>query len=327
MNELEFYQNIFILCLDETNTTSDNLSKFNNNNKILKKSVTTIAKRRWKILAKALCHQVHSSEKSLSEDYLASVRRFTCFNLFQITPLILKANENWMIYRAVINELEYSLIVHEVNQKFTPEDLIGFNNTGNICIWPSEECLAYYILCNLKLFSNRRILELGGGMSCLAGLLIAKYAHAKYVHLSDGNKLSIQNAKEILSRNASNITASTVCSVLKWENIDVVNDNDQYDCVISADCLFFDGARKALINALWNCMKLNGFALIMAPCRGDTLNDFIQCAEQKGFKCIVKRCYNNVIWQKHLDLSDTKIYNENIHYPVLIEVTKLLSTK
>lgn len=301
-------------------SAGDDLTKINNN-RASKKFATSIAKRRWKILAKALYHPMQPADKTLADDYLASVRRFTTFSLFHKSGVISKPSENWCVYQTSINDRDYSLTVHETAQKFTPADLIGFNNTGNVCIWPSEECLAYFVLCNLSLFENRRVLELGGGMSCLAGMFLAKYGHAQFVHLTDGNRLCIQNASEILARNMVSLTAtSAMCSLLKWEN--VIDDNDQYDCILSADCLFFDGARLSLINALWHRMKTTGFGLILAPCRGNTLNDFVQCAEQKGFKCNVIKCYNNVIWQSHLNLLNTNIYNENIHYPVLVELRK-----
>lgn len=317
--------------------------------KTSKKSVTSIAKRRWKILAKALCHHqnsfdecenendsppIHSAtnqiDLTVSDDYLASVRRFTCFSLFQRNPFIVRlanedtqSSENWFIYRTNIDDRDYSLVIHELCQKFTPEDLIGFNNTGNVCIWPSEEALAFYILHHLPAFHERRVLELGGGMTCLAGLLIAKYTKANFVHLTDGNDLSVQNANQTLSQNTINLTEKVMCSVLKWENVDNIKDDAQYDCIISADCLFFDSARLSFINALWQYMKPTGFGLIMAPCRGDTLNIFLQQAKQRGFHCKLRKCYNRVIWQKHLDLLDTSVYDENIHYPILIEVTKL----
>lgn len=320
----------------------------NNNNKTPKKSVTSIAKRRWKILAKALCHGSNSFDESenennspfqlatnqnnrtASDDYLASVRRFTCFSLFQRNSFIVRryvnediqSAENWFVYRTNVDSQEYSLIVHELSQKFTPEDLIGFNNTGNICVWPSEEVLAYYILHHLPAFSQLRVLELGGGMTCLAGLLIAKYTQAEFVHLTDGNDLAIQNASEMLTQNTIN-SANVVCSVLKWETVDDVQDDAQYDCIISADCLFFDSARTSFVNALWLFMKPTGFGLIMAPNRGSTLNIFLRQAKQKGFHCQVRKCYNRIIWQKHLELLDTSVYDEDIHYPVLIEVTKL----
>lgn len=320
----------------------------NNNSKTPKKSVTSIAKRRWKILAKALCHGSNSYDESetennspiqlatnqsnliASDDYLASVRRFTCFSLFQRNSFIVRryvnediqSAENWFVYRTNVDSQEYSLVVHELSQKFTPENLIGFNNTGNICIWPSEEALAFYILHHLPAFHQRRVLELGGGMTCLASLLIAKYTKADFVHLTDGNDLSCANANEMLAQNIIN-SANVMCSVLKWETVVDVQDDAQYDCIISADCLFFDSARTSFVNALWLFMKPTGFGLIMAPNRGNTLNIFLRQATQKGFHCQVRKYYNRIIWQKHLELLDTSVYDEDIHYPVLIEVTKL----
>lgn len=313
--------------------------------------VTSIAKRRWKILAKALCNRSNSSSfdefetenssspakptmttttmmtnqtnLTVSDDYLASVRRFTCFSLFQRNPFIVRNGENWFVYQTNVEDREYSIVIRELCQKFTPEELMGFNNTGNVCLWPSEEALAYHILHHLPAFHQLRVLELGGGMTCLAGLLIAKYTQATFIHLTDGNDLSIQNANETLSQNTINLMEKVICSVLKWENIDNVHEDAQYDCIISADCLFFDSARSSFINALWLFMKPTGFGLIMAPCRGDTLNIFLQQATQKGFNCQLRKCYNRTIWQKHLELLDTSVYDENIHYPILIEVTKL----
>lgn len=320
------------------------LDKPNENHcKTSKKSVTSIAKRRWKILAKALCHNPSDELSpeisahncltahqtcSASDDYLASVRRFTCFSLFQRTPFIVpfddvQSTENWFSYRTQIDDREYSLVIHEICPKFTPENLIGFNNTGNICIWPSEEALAYYVLHHLPAFRQLRVLELGGGMTCLAGLLIAKYSQTNFVHLTDGNHLSIENANHTLSQNTINATEKVLCSVLKWEDVQSVQDDAQYDCILSADCLFFDSDRSSFINALWLFMKPTGCGLIMAPRRGDTLNTFLQQAAQKGFSCQVRQYYNRTIWQKHLELVETSVYDEDIHYPILIEVTKL----
>lgn len=55
-------------------------------------------------------------------------------------------------------------------------NLKGFDQTGRICIWPSEQILTYWALRNRSLFEGKRVLEIGGGFHCLAGLSIAKYS-------------------------------------------------------------------------------------------------------------------------------------------------------
>ena len=195
---------------------------------------------------------------------------------------------------------------------------MGFNNTGNVCIWPSEETLSYYVCENLGIFNEKRVLELGGGMSCLAGLFVAKYSKANNVLVTDGNKTSMENVQAILQCNS--FSTNTKCSVLKWgEKKDCY---DQYDVILSADCLFFDDARHDFINCLCNYLAPKGLALVMAPQRGSTLDSFILQSEARGLVCRKIMNYSNVVWEKRITLIDHCDYNDNIHYPILIEVTK-----
>lgn len=224
----------------------------------------------------------------------------------------------WYKYCMNIYDREYFVVVGHKKRTFSAEDLMGFNNTGNICIWPSEETLTYYLVANLHLFENKSVLELGGGMSCLAGLFCAKYASAKTVALTDGNKISVENVQ--ISMHLNKFSCPVSCQVFKWGD---TKSDIKFDIILSADCLFFDEARSDLIDTMWDTLDVNGFGLVMAPNRGNTLQNFIQQSENKGFKCKKITNYNNTVWERHLKLLENNDYDENIHYPILIELTKL----
>lgn len=233
----------------------------------------------------------------------------------QITDQISK--RTWFEYSITIDGEIFKLNIGHRNRTFSAEDLMGFNNTGNVCIWPSEETLSYYVCLNLSIFDGKTVLELGGGMSCLAGLFVAKYSTAKSVLVTDGNKTSIDNVQAILQCNSF---TNTDCAVLKWD--EQKDSYNQFDAIISADCLFFDDARLDFIDCLQNYLSPKGLALVMAPQRGSTLDSFILQSESRGLVCKKIMNYSDVVWEKRLALMDNCDYNDNIHYPILIEVTK-----
>lgn len=221
------------------------------------------------------------------------------------------------MYSLGVDNVDFTVNVSHRNRTFSAEDLMGFNNTGNVCIWPSEETLAYYIVSNLYLFKDKTVLELGGGMSCLAGLFCAKYAGPKSVLVTDGNKISVDNVQ--ISLYGNNFPCPVDCKIVKWGRCDL---KSTFDIILSADCLFFDDARSDLVDTLWKLLKIDGLALVMAPERGHTLTTFIEQSEKIGFQCKKIVNYNSVIWEKHLALVNNSEYNENVHYPILIELTK-----
>lgn len=262
-----------------------------------------------------------------------SLRRISSFMLLSTTrldsvPIITNnldtyvqnrvKNYSWYKYTLNVDNVDYSVNISHRIRTFSAEDLMGFNNTGNVCIWPSEETLAYYVVANLCLLKEKTVIELGGGMSCLAGLFCAKYAGPKSVVLTDGNKISVDNVQISLSGNE--FPCPVDCKILKWGRCDL---KSTFDVILCADCLFFDDARSDLVETLWKLLKVDGLALVMAPMRGHTLETFIQQSEKIGFHCKKRANYNSVIWEKHLALLDNSDYNENVHYPILIELTKV----
>ncbi|XP_018562216.1 calmodulin-lysine N-methyltransferase [Anoplophora glabripennis] len=287
-----------------------------------------VARRRWAILAKALKSPTESQPSSPTDEF--SVRRISSFMLLKTQELstipIIPAESQcidqikkrtWFKYSITVDEYDYFINVGHRNRTFSAEDLMGFNNTGNICIWPSEETLSYYVCSNLEKFNHKSVLELGGGMSCLAGLFAAKYGKPKRVTVTDGNKVSVDNVQVTLKCNE--FETSVKCKVLKWNCYDAA---EKFDVILCADCLFFDDARADLIECLWACLANDGIAYVMAPQRGNTLDNFLSQSEGKGFICKKIPNYNNIVWEKRLALLNHCDYNDNIHYPILIEVTK-----
>lgn len=297
---------------------------------------SSVARKRWKILARAIKRNSknylddHEKTETLIEDeFFVSVRRFNTFDLVKQDQIssedkenLIGHSENWYAYKLKVNTFEYMVNIHHINRPVTASDLMGFNYTGNVCVWPSEEALAFYCMSNVDSFNGKMVLELGGGMTCLAGLLIAKYAKPHGVHLTDGNALAVENVKRTCRLNDIN-NCYIKCSVLKWEQISLCRfEAEKFDYILCADCLFFDEARSALVDAIWHFLSESGVCYVMAPRRGHTFDLFVECAIRKGFVCNVLARYDERIWERHLELKKSSFYEENIHYPILVQLTK-----
>lgn len=161
------------------------------------------ARNRWKLLANTV-------SKKCQDQIFATQISYDLFNIECV-------NTEWYNYSACVQSNHFSANVCRSSINITPEELMGFNNTGNVRIWPSEEVLAYYVLSNLDIFRNKTVLELGGGMSCLAGIMAALYGFCSDVHLTDGNPNSIYNVERILEKNV--FTTKVSCSVSYDKNL------------------------------------------------------------------------------------------------------------
>ncbi|KAG7213792.1 hypothetical protein KM043_003012 [Ampulex compressa] len=311
---------------------------------------STDARRRWRILARALTGSPEERPRDRRDEEI-SVRRFTSFELLKTVLLEnvpADPESRWYEYSVALENELAAVQIRRISKSFTANELVGFNNTGNVCVWPSEECLAYYLLKNRLVCRNRRILELGGGMSCLAGILAAKYCNPSAVALTDGNATSVENVRCIVARN--DMEHLVDCGLVQWaraarllrqaeangnrlkrwtsegEEMAGISEG-QYDLILCADCLFFDEARLDLVETIYGWLADDGLALVMAPRRGTTFKKFAEAAIGRGFIARQTERYDGKIWSRHLELLESsQEYCPDLHYPVLLELTKQKKT-
>eukprot|EP00124_Ichthyophonus_hoferi_P004288 Ihof_evm6s454 gene=Ihof_evmTU6s454 len=145
-----------------------------------------LARERWRYLAKALRKKQFPGQEHTAK-VSSSGRRFQSFGLFEVARRHLGqdgAVEN--IYKLPGDRT--ITIIERHQQSFDLKELLETDNTGNVCMWPTEEVLAWYCLYHPDLFQEQKVCELGAGMAGMAGLLLACCGRPTAVCLTDGNQ-------------------------------------------------------------------------------------------------------------------------------------------
>lgn len=291
------------------------------------KDKQTLAKKRWKLLIDVLTKGRNTVDETVS------VRRFASFGLLRTACIDndgacndgdRNRRHTWYTYTCLAYP-EYSADVRHLDDTIEVKDVLGFNNTGNVCVWPSEEILTYYCLKDKHRFRDKTVCELGGGMTCLAGLAISLCCGPTEVLLTDGNEASVKNIDVTLARNKTGFNGTAVTArVLRWnEDISSGDLQGRFDFVVCADCLFFDEYRQDLVNVLWQLLKEKGEAVIFAPSRGDTFDQFKALAGER-FQVREVETYDEKVSALHKEnvAKGLEVYDPNLHYPRMLQLLK-----
>lgn len=300
----------------------------------------TVSSARWKILAAAIARSRLAAKRDggPAELEAASVMRFKSFGLIVSKPIAagtaagpaVTAENARSWHRYSTGEFaDYSLMLHLIQTPTSLQAMMGFNNTGNVCVWPSEEVLAYYCLKHRDLFAGKRVLELGAGMAGLAGFAVAGCSEALEVAITDGNQDSVENLALCVAANADaaggTVYRGTAVStgLLVWDRADPYAEHaGRYDLLICADCLFFVDVHIDLCHVIATLLKPGGRAIIIGPRRSGTLEKFIDVARDR---LVVTReaTVDPVVEDCHLKACSSDpdcSYEPDIHRPILLNI-------
>ncbi|CAL8129231.1 unnamed protein product [Orchesella dallaii] len=197
--------------------------------------------------------------------------------------------------------------------------------TGQLCIWPAEQILCYWVLKNQSFFEGKRVIEIGGGFHCLGGLAVAKYTSADYVVLTDGDEENVEQINRSLQLN--NIAErKCVAKLLRWEERkDKSEFEGKFDIVIAADVVYHQSYFDCLLKTVSFLLKPNGRFLLFNPRRNGILHEFVGLA-----KCM--KNFSNVKFTEDYDMAVTKVaedlsrndssFNREWHYPIQVLFSK-----
>jgi hypothetical protein len=228
--------------------------------------VNRSVKERWAILRKALLEKKATAENFDKDKSLLLVK--------EILPHVFEYGDT-------------RLKIYPPNLKVSASTLTGFNNTGNVRIWPAEEAMIDYVHKNIpeKTLKSANIVELGGGFSNLCGQFLAKKYPESTCYLTDGNHDSVEHCSKLIQENQ---IKNAICQVLRWDQPETFHFKEESDCnnndpeninvLLVADCFFFDEYRLPLANCVKHFIDNNPSVkvVVIGPTRNGTFEDFLR---------------------------------------------------
>lgn len=180
-------------------------------------------------------------------------------------------------------------------------ELSGFDNTGNVRLWPGGEALAAYLLLNPSLLSGKSAVELGSGLLGLPGITASR--SARNVHITDGNEHSVKVVSSIISNNdIENVTTA----ILRWDS---PTNLESFDVVLAADCIFFKDSHKYFLSVcdLLLSQTNDSFVMLCSPNRKGSLDVFIEFAKSNSqFSACIDEDFTDFLKDTELEL-DTDV--------------------
>ena len=230
----------------------------------------------------------------------------------------------------------------------------GIDNTGNVCVWDAEQIL----LLHLSELTGRqelvldglRVLELGGGMTGLCGLGLARInPKIAAVVVTDGHPLCVRNQTVCIKMNKSlDLRASRSVDsclpmapiksrLLRWSAGDKYGDlagilsehsgGDflPFDVIVAADCLFFRDFHKDLLWLLRTALAPTGVIYLLQPRRADSMDIFLKMAAP-FFAISATTDFSPEITRRAAAASQDPAsgFNSDVHLPTLLTLRQLV---
>lgn len=169
-------------------------------------------------------------------------------------------------------------------------------------IWLSSIVLSSWIARHTHLFKDRRILELGCGVS-LCGLTTAISTKARSLQLTDCDTSLFQCLKTNIERNSKSIRLIPSIQPYDWNLAHQTDNNSSFDIVLASDCVYHN-TRWILLDAIINKIKINGKLIMANPPEWNRpgFDEFIYALQQYGdvsierMRIVMNKQYSKSIW-------------------------------